>query len=204
MYPKPILQLIEYFTRLPGVGPRAAGRFVFSLLKENPSFVKEFGEALSVLPSAVTTCENCFRTIEQKKSANGRCVFCSDKNRNSSIVMVIEKESDLAAAEKSGAYRGLYHVLGGTLSMLDNESPKKLKIKELYARLAEAKKTRPELEVILATNPTPEGDVTANYIERVLEPLSIQMTRLGRGITSGSELEYIDEITMQNALKNRK
>ena len=118
--------------------------------------------------------------------------------------MVVEKESDLLSVERSGNYKGLYHVLGGVVSLLDSESTKKLTMLELYTRVSSAKKSDSALEIILATNPTPEGDVTANYIERILEPLTVAITRLGRGITAGSELEYIDETTMLNALKNRK
>ncbi len=202
MYPKPIQKLIEYFAHLPGIGPRAAGRFVFALLKEDPEFLKEFGAALSNLNAAVGTCAQCFKTIE---AGNGTlCVFCSNKNRNPALIMVLEKESDLLMVEKSGSYQGLYHILGGTISPLDSASSKKLTVKQLYDRVQAQKAKTPELEIILATNPTPEGDSTANYVERTLEPLQATITRLGRGITAGSELEYIDETTIMNALKNRK
>ncbi len=204
VYPQSIQKLIEYFTRLPGIGPRAAGRFVFALLKEDPEFLKEFGIALSSLPSSVGQCAQCFTIVERDTKLEKLCAICANKNRNHSILMVVEKESDLLSVERSGNYKGLYHILGGVVSLLDSESTKKLTLRELYTRVSNAKKNDPALEVILATNPTPEGDVTANYIERILEPLTITITRLGRGITAGSELEYIDETTMQNALKNRK
>ena len=230
MYPKSVQKLIEFFAKLPGVGPRAAGRYVFALLKEEPQFVKEFGITLANLPSTVGICSECCMSIEQEKEnitgynvtpSLGRnvnkapisllarrnknlCAFCANKNRNRTVVMVVEKESDLATVEKTGMFQGLYHVLGGTLSPLDNDSAKKIKIRELYNRVAEQKKSLPDLEVILATNPTLEGDVTANYIERILEPLKVKLTRLGRGITAGSELEYLDDTTVMHALKNRK
>ena len=129
MSAKSIQQLIEYFTALPGVGPRAAGRFVFALMKKDPQFVKEFGTALATLPSAIAECALCFRSIERHTAKGGRCGFCADATRNQSTIMVVEKESDCATAEKSGVYRGLYHVLGGTLMPLDPYSPKQLKIK---------------------------------------------------------------------------
>lgn len=204
MYPKPIQKLIEYFSKLPGVGPRAAGRYVFSLMKESPEFVKEFGIALANLPSSVSSCEECFRSIEKANSNGALCAFCGNPSRVKNSIMVLEKESDLLAIEKTGTFQGLYHVLGGTLSPLEQDSAKKLRIKELYNRIAERKKTIPDMEIILATNPTPEGDMTANYIQRVLEPLQVSITRLGRGITAGSELEYLDDSTVMHALKNRK
>ncbi|MEK7636707.1 MAG: recombination mediator RecR [Patescibacteria group bacterium] len=204
MYPQSIQKLIEYFTRIPGIGPRAAGRFVFFLLKEDPEFLKEFGTTLASLSSSIGQCAKCFTAVERDEKTEKLCALCANKNRNHSMIMVVEKESDLLSVERSGSYKGLYHVLGGVVSLMDSESTKKLTLRELYARASNAKKNDPSLEIILATNPTPEGDVTANYIERILEPLAITLTRLGRGITAGSELEYIDETTMLNALKNRK
>lgn len=203
MYPKPIQKLIEHFSTLPGIGPRAAGRFVFALLKSEPEFLKEFGNSIANLSGAISLCAQCFKSIE-RDAEKPLCEFCANTHRIPHQIMVLEKEADLASIEKSGTFRGLYHILGGTLSALDSESPKKLKIRELYNRAADIKKRAPELEMILATNPTPEGDMTANYIERVMEPLGIKITRLGRGITAGSELEYVDETTIIHAMKNRK
>ena len=203
-YPESIQKLIEYFTKLPGVGPRAAGRFVFALLKQEPEFLQNFGKALSDLPSRVGTCRECFLSIEKSQHhTEDLCRFCNHTGREKSLIMVLEKESDLNAVEKSNLFKGRYHVLGGTLSPLDPQSTKKLKIRELYNRIQNLK-SDPKTEVILATNPTPEGDITANYIEKILEPLAVKVTRLGRGITSGSELEYVDETTIRNALNNRK
>lgn len=204
MYPKPIQQLIEYFTRLPGIGPRAAGRFVFALLKEDPELVKDFGETLASLPQTVIACGECFRAVEKNPPTDKICDLCQNNQRNQAMLMVVEKDSDFLNIEKNRFYNGLYHVLGGTISALDTESTKKLKIKELYDRVRAKKSALPQLEIILATNPTPEGDNTANYLEKILEPLIVKITRLGRGITAGSELEYLDETTMRNALKNRK
>lgn len=203
MYPKPIQQLIDYFATLPGIGPRAAGRFVFALLKQDPEFLKGFGASIANLPASVALCSQCFKSIENTDEAK-LCIYCGNKNRAQNLIMILEKEADLASIEKSGTFQGLYHILGGTVSVLDNESPKKLRMRELYARVASSKKTTPHIEIILATNPTPDGDMTANYIERILEPLAVTITRLGRGITAGSELEYADETTIAHALKNRK
>lgn len=206
MYPKPIQKLIDCFSKLPGVGPRAAGRFVFTLLREDPNFVKDFGAALTALPQTIIACSRCFRSIEKAHGeiSEKQCSLCADGKRNPASVMVVEKEADMLTVEKSGKYQGLYHVLGGILSPLDKDSAKKLRIRELYDRIFADKGEHQSLEIILATNPTPEGDMTANYIERVLEPLGVAITRLGRGITAGSELEYLDDTTVMHALKNRK
>lgn len=203
MYPKPIQKLIDCFATLPGIGPRAAGRFVFALLKQDPEFLKEFGNSITALPTSVSLCAQCFKSIEHNAGTK-LCVLCQNSHRAKDSIMVLEKEADLAAIEKSGTFKGLYHILGGTISALDADSPKKLKIRELYTRIAGCKKNSPDTEVILATNPTPDGDMTANYVERILEPLTVKITRLGRGITAGSELEYTDENTIAHAFKNRK
>lgn len=136
-------------------------------------------------------------------------MFCGDKKRDTKTIAVIEKESDLQNLEKTGAFRGVYHMLGGFISPLDPESPKRLHVKELYERIKKPVEAGDAVEVILATNATAEGDTTALYIERILLPLKekhplLTISRLGRGLSLGSELEYADEITLKNALTNRK
>lgn len=205
MYPKPLQKLIDLFTKFPGIGPRQASRFVFYVLKN--SFSDELTAALEGLKK-VRFCENCFRSTEIS-NGGALCSFCRDPKRDKTAVSLVEKESDMQNLEKTGAYNGLYHVLGGVISPLDAESPKKLHLKELFERIKTLLEKEGKCEVILATNPTTEGDTTALYIERILEPLrrkfpNLKISRLGRGLSLGSELEYADEVTLKNALTNRK
>lgn len=203
VYPKPIQKLIELFTRFPGIGPRQASRFVFYLLKNGSA--EELINALGELKN-VGFCNQCYRSMEQK---SGVCSLCGDKKRDSSLIAVVEKESDMQNMEKTGAYFGLYYILGGVISPLDSDSPKKLHLKELHERVKTLLNKDGRCEVILATGATTEGDMTALYIDRVLAPLKeefkeFKISRLGRGLSLGSELEYADEVTLKNALTNRK
>ena len=209
MYPKPIQQLIDLFSRFPGIGPRQATRFAFFILKEKNPFIPELVSALLEMEAAISICADCFRTMEREGADINRCTFCRDSRRDHGLIAVMEKESDMQNMERTGAYHGLYHVLGGIIAPMDTESPKRLRLKELYQRVETTLKENDECEVILATNPTTEGDTTALYIERILSPLKekysgLALSRLGRGLSLGSELEYADEITLKNALKNRR
>ena len=212
MYPQPVQKLIDLFARLPGIGPRQAGRFAFFILKEKNGFGEELREALRELRERVGTCEECFRTMERDPAAEAAlCGLCRDPRREQRLIAVVEKESDMRSMEQSGAYHGLYHVLGGVISPLDTDSPGRLRLRELYDRIETrlAAEQEAPCEVILATNPTTEGDTTARYIERILAPLQethpmLAVSRLGRGLSLGSEIEYADEITLKNALTNRK
>ncbi|QQG45325.1 MAG: recombination protein RecR [Candidatus Sungiibacteriota bacterium] len=209
IYPKPVQNLIALFTKLPGIGPRQAARFSFFILKENNSFLQNLISALQEAGKKVSVCGQCFRTVERSDDAPLLCVFCKDSRREKTIIAVVEKESDMQELEKTSAYHGLYHVLGGVISPLDPESPKRLHLKTLHERVRTLLGTNPEVEVILATNSTTEGDTTALYLERILEPLKnqhqgLKISRLGRGLSLGSELEYADEVTLKNALTNRK
>lgn len=208
MYPKPLQRLIDLFMKLPGIGPRQASRFAFHILKSN-GLAAELDEALKSLDEKIGFCPQCFRTLEKNGASAELCILCRDPKRNRIEIAVVEKESDLENLEKTGAYRGLYHVLGGVLSPLDSDSPKKLHLKELHERIKTVLASQSgQCEVILATSATTEGDLTALYIERVLAPLkeqypALKITRLGRGLSLGSELEYADEVTLKNALTNR-
>lgn len=209
MYPESIQKLIELFSKFPGIGPRQAARFAFFLFRENHAFIEELRAALKEVRDRVAVCEQCFRTMEQKEDAMRLCSFCRDSRRDCAQIAIVEKESDMQNMEKTGAYHGLYHLLSGVISPLDNDSPKKIRLRELYERVEKILKDGSPCEVILATNSTTEGDTTALYIERILAPLkdthpSFKITRLGRGLSLGAELEYIDEITIKNALTNRK
>lgn len=206
MYPKPIQNLIDLFTKFPGIGPRQASRFVFYILKEG-GLAGDFVKSLQELQTSVIFCELCFRSVEKERG--GICVFCMDKKRDQRTVVIVEKESDLQNLERTGALNGLYHVLGGTISPLDPNSPKNLHLRELHKRVKNLLEKGDKCEVILATSATTEGDTTALYIERILAPLKTQyqvlkISRLGRGLSLGSELEYADEVTLKSALCNRK
>lgn len=177
------------------------------MLRQDEAFATEFAEALRNVRAQITKCRQCFRTMEE--DASGLCSICRDQKRDQGLIAVVEKESDLQNLEKTGMFQGVYHVLGGTISPLDSESPKKLHIRELYNRVQQLLANGRKAEVILATNPTTEGDTTAMYLERILSPLKEQhmdfkITRLGRGLSLGSELEYADDMTLRNALLNRK
>ena len=209
MYPDSIQKLIDLFIRFPGIGPRQAARFAFFVLKEKNPFIPELVAALQEMEARIGICAECFRTMERAAGDGSRCSFCRDTKRDHAFIAVMEKESDMSNMEKTGAYHGLYHVLGGVISPLDTDSPKQLRLKELYERVEHTAKEHASCEVILATNPTTEGDTTALYIERILSPLKdahpgLTLSRLGRGLSLGAEVEYADEVTLQNALKNRK
>lgn len=219
MFSKPIQNLVEYFLKFPGVGPRQASRFVFYLLREEGDRVRELADAIGRLQAEVKLCARCYKTFDANSSTRfgaghnapteaGLCELCRDPKRNAAQVLIVEKEVDLLNIERTRKYAGLYHVLGGTVSPLDSAAPAKLHLRELFERVQKLAGGLP-VEVILATNPTAEGDATALYLERVLAPLknqhpAIKVSRLGRGLTTGSELEYSDDITITNALENRK
>lgn len=165
-------------------------------------------ETLDNLEKNVTLCGECYRTTDANGSAPF-CAFCKDPKRDRATIAVVEKESDMQNIEKTGAFSGRYHILGGVISTLDPESPKRIHLRELHARISTALSANGEAEVILATSATTEGDMTAMYIERILAPLAsehprLRVTRLGRGLSAGSELEYADDQTLRNALANRK
>lgn len=208
MYPSHVQKLIDLFTKFPGIGPRQATRFVFFLLKNGNGLSQELITTLTELNRSIISCPNCFRAMEKKENA-ALCDTCADTRRTATQIAILEKESDMHNLEKIGDYRGHYHILGGVISPLDSDSPRRLHLRELYMRVESLLKTYKTCEVILATNPTTEGDTTALYIEQILKPLrnhypQLTLSRLGRGLSLGSELEYTDEITLKNALQNRK
>lgn len=204
MYPAPLKNLVEYFLKFPGIGPKQATRFAFFLLNEKNEYRKNFSNAIAELGKTVGTCGQCYKSINA--DADNRCEYCKDKKRDASFIMVAEKEMDIENVEKTKQFNGLYHILGGTISPLDASSPEKLHLKELFNRVKTIMASAKNCEVILATNATADGDATALYIQRILEPLGekLRITRLGRGLTTGSELEYSDPQTIANALTNRR
>lgn len=209
MYPKPLQTLIDLFTKFPGVGPRQASRFAFFLLNEKNGLAERLADSLKEVQSGVVFCSECFRSME-RADGTPRCSFCRDPKRSQRMIAVVERESDMRSMEEIGAFPGVYHVLGGTLDPLESESPSRLHLRELHRRAKTlAEQMSEPLEVILATNSTTEGDTTALYIDRVLSPLKerhphLKISRLGRGLSLGAELEYADQITLKNALTNRK
>lgn len=195
MYSPAIQKLIEQFSKFPTVGPRTAARFVFYLLELTKNEKNELIKSILSLGEKVKLCSFCFKPFEGE---NNTCEICSDPRRDKSLLCIIEKETDMETIEKTKKYQGRYFILGGTVSKLRKEDIEKLRMKELQERLKDIK------EIILATNPTTEGESTALYLERLLKPSNIKITRLGRGLPVGSELEYADEETLSSAIDNRK
>jgi len=203
MYPKPIKNFIDKFSRLPSIGPRQAARLAFWLLNGEKNIREDLKKALENLDREIKTCQSCYFAIEN--NGDNKCHFCDNPNRDHKTICVVEKETDLATIEKSGGYKGLYHVLGGLFSALDTAIPKNLKIPELINRIESKKGGDKKVEeVILALSPTHEGDLTAHYLERLLKPLKVKITRLGRGLPYGSDVEFADAKTLSGALESRK
>jgi len=198
MYSPSIQKLIDIFSKFPTVGPRTATRFVFYLLGKKKEEVEELVVAIQDLKNNVKICSLCFNPFEKDGDF---CEICSNQTRNKTLLCIVEKEIDLIAIEKTKKYNGLYFILGGTVSRLKKADIEKLRIKELEERI----KKHPEIkEIIIAINPTAEGEATALYLERILKPYNKKITRLGRGLPVGGELEYADEETLKSALESRK
>ena len=194
-YPEPVARLIDALQRLPGIGPKTAQRLTFYLLKRPTDEVRELGDALLAMKEKITYCRVCFNVTDEDP-----CRICNDPRRDPNVVCVVEEPNDLLAMERTGEYRGRYHVLLGALSPLDGIGPDDLKIRELLARL-EGKETA---EVILATNPNVEGEATALYLAKLLRPLAVRITRIARGLPVGGDLEYADQVTLSKALEGRR
>lgn len=192
---KPVRKLIEAFERLPGIGPKTAARLTFYLLHVPQSELEEFAQALERLKKDTVLCSICFNVSEKDP-----CPICSDSSRDKSIICVIEQPLDLLALEKTGDYKGVYHVLHGAISPLNNIGPDELHIRELLPRL----KNSQVKEVILATNPNMEGEATAMYIAKLIKPLGVKITRLAHGLPVGADLEYADELTLSRAIEGRR
>jgi len=205
MYPKSIQKLIDLFSKFPTVGPRTATRFVFYLMKVKKEEVEELIKSINDFKKTIKLCSFCFNPFEGEGEL---CQICSDPVRDRALICIVEKETDLIPIEKTKKYKGLYFILGGVISTFKKEGIKKLRIKELIDRIKKPEKFRildaKFKEIILATNPTTEGETTALYLERILKPLNLKITRLGRGLPVGGELEYADEETLGSALEGRK
>ena len=202
MYPNPIQEFIARFASLPSIGPRQASRLAFHLLKKSTGELQGYANVILALHENLNVCAECFY-VSGGKDKN--CEICNDPERDQSVICVVEKETDAVAIEKTGRFKGLYHILGGTISKLEPESYKKLRVKELFERIKTSQKDKtPVKEAILALNPTPEGDMMALYLERVLKATGVKITRLGRGLPSGADMEFADEETLGEALDSRK
>lgn len=192
-------KLIEHFLKFPGIGPRQAKRFAYFLAGEDEKFTGELASLILEIKKNVKQCGGCYRFFENQNSSADLCGICASLGRDISVLMVVEKDVDLENIERTGAYDGRYFVLGGTVSLAGDDK-NNLRLKELFEK-TKKEKTK---EVILATSTTLEGENTNRYIEKILSPLKIKITRLGRGLSTGAELEYSDSETIANALKNRK
>ena len=194
-YAAPVQALIDELGRLPGIGPKSAQRIAFHLLKLPAEDANRLARAISEAKERVTFCERCFNVSE-----GPLCPMCTDDRRDQSVVCVVEDARDIVAIEKTGEFRGRYHVLLGAISPIDGIGPEQLKVRELLARL-EPEGVR---EVILCTNPNIEGEATAMYLARLLKPLGLRVTRIASGLPVGGDLEYADELTLGRALEGRR
>lgn len=202
--PRPVQDVIDAFTRLPGIGPKMAARLTFYLLQKSSYDVGRFIDALDSIRTGLLACEQCGHITDKQP-----CVICRDSSRNQRSICVVEGSLDVIALEKTGTYHGTYHVLGGALSPIDGIGPDQLRIDLLQKRVEElAKEKGGPVEIILATNPSLEGEATAQYLAELLEPFSaegaISLSRIARGLPMGSDLEYADPTTLARALEGRK
>lgn len=195
VYTQPVQTLIDELGRLPGVGPKSAQRIAFHLLKIPAEDVARLVTAIAEAKARVRFCARCWNVAEGEL-----CPICADERRDPSLLCVVEESRDIVAVEKTGEFRGRYHVLLGAMNPLEGIGPEQLKIKELFARI------EPEgvQEVILCTNPNTEGEVTAMYIARMMKPLGVKVTRIASGLPVGGDLEYADELTLGRALEGRR
>ena len=195
-----ITRLVESFHRLPGIGPKSAQRLAYHVLRAPEEEARALSEALLDVKQRAVLCGAC-----QQISDTDPCAFCDDTRRDRTVICVVEEPLDLVAIERTNGYHGLYHVLHGAISPTDGVGPEDLKISELLARLRrEDDDAEPVTEVIVATNPNLEGEATAMYLARLLEPLGVSVTRLARGLPAGADLEYVDNVTLERALAFRQ
>ncbi len=194
-YAPSLARLIGELVRLPGIGPKSAQRLTFHLLKASKEEVFALAQAIIELKERARSCAVCYNISE-----GDRCNICADPGRDESLLCVVEEANDLWAIEKTGSFKGRYHVLGGSLSPLDGRGPDQLTAKSLLQRL----ESEGVKEVILATNPNVEGEATAMYLSRLMKPLAVRVTRIARGLPVGGDLEYADEVTLSKALEGRR
>ena len=196
----PISKLTEYFREFPGIGPRQARRFVYFLLTRNSAFLEEVSHLILEIKKNIKMCSSCFRFYQN--SNEGLCNICKEKNRDKEQLMIVARDIDFETVERSGFYNGLYFILGGTIPILDKDPEKRVRIKELIQKINDGKFK----EIILSLNSNSEGENTANYIRTIINNTNpnIKISVLGKGLSTGSELEYTDAETIKNALRNRE
>jgi len=195
LYAPPIARLLEELERLPGVGPKSAQRIAYFILRSDEEVAGRLAEALLEVKRSIHFCPQCFDFAEADL-----CEVCADPERDASIICVVEEPRDVVAIERTGEFRGLYHVLGGVISPMDGIGPEQLRIRELLDRVSGGGVT----EVIVATNTNVEGETTALYLARMLKPLGLRVTRIASGLPVGGDLEYADEVTLGRALEARR
>ena len=199
-YSEPVTKLIDEFKRLPGIGQKTAQRLAFHVLRMSEADVERFVGALEEVKRRIVSCSVCNNLTDVDP-----CRFCASTSRDRSMICVVEEPYNLVAVEKTRSYHGLYHVLHGSLSPIRGLGPEDLRLANLLPRLRPENNDGVEVrEVILATNPNTEGEATASYISRLLKPLGVRVTRIAMGMPVGSDLEYVDEVTMDKALANRQ
>jgi recombination protein RecR len=198
-YSEPVAKLIDEFKRLPGIGQKSAQRLAFYVLRRPLPEVERFAEALLEVKAKIVFCSICNNLTDVDP-----CLYCSNPKRNRSIICIVEEPYNLVAVEKTRSFHGLYHILHGTLSPMRGIGPDELMLANLLPRLRPENNEGVEIaEIIVATNPTTEGEATANYIARLLKPLGVLVTRIAMGMPVGADLEFVDEVTMDRALANR-
>ena len=199
MFTGPIQDLIDEFAKLPGIGPKSAQRVAFHLLKASNDEAKRLADVIAIVKEKVRLCERCFNVSDQDL-----CEYCRDTRRDQSIICAVQEPPDIVAVERTREYRGLYHVLQGAISPIEGIRPDDLRIRELIMRITNPPGGDRVEEVIVATNPNTDGEVTAMYLARALGPAGIVVTRLASGLPVGGDLEYADEVTLGRALEGRR
>jgi recombination protein RecR len=201
-----LAKLARYFAQFPGIGERQAKRFVYFLLSADPNYVGDLAGAINSIKKSVVRCKKCFRFF--KKNDADTCSICSNTSRDKSLLMVVEKDTDIDSVEKSSVYKGLYFVLGGLVSVVEKDTPLRVRTNELVRRAEEDAKAGNLKEIILAFSLNPNGDHTDMHVRerltKIAEEKNIKISSLGRGLSTGTELEYSDQDTLKNALKNRQ
>jgi recombination protein RecR len=194
-YAEPIARLLEELERLPGIGPKSAQRLAFHILKGDDASAQRLADAIVEVKRQIHFCKLCFNFASEDL-----CEYCADPRRDTAIIAVVEEPRDVVAIERTGEFRGLYHVLQGAISPIDGIGQEQLRVRELIDRLADGVVT----EVVLATNPNVEGETTALYLARLIKPLGIRVTRIASGLPVGGDLEFADEVTLGRALEARR
>lgn len=195
LYAPPIARLLEELERLPGIGPKSAQRIAYYILRSDDEVAGRLAEALLEVKRTIHFCPQCFDFAESEL-----CEVCADPERDTTIICVVEEPRDVVAIERTGEFRGLYHVLGGVISPIDGIGPEQLRVRELLDRVSDTGVK----EVVVATNTTVEGETTALYLARLLKPLGLRVTRIASGLPVGGDLEYADEVTLGRALEARR